>query len=259
MSTKAMARSEAGRRSESENGNPDVSGASMLLARIAADPNRVEALHQILGLYSHQARNKLHGMKLSLYLAGRDSSPECHALWTAVERRYQVVEGFFDRLQQLWRGSPLTLVCLPIRLLVEERRGAWSESLLVTGRGLVIEAPATDVRCPFDPSRLGQALDDLVRWRTRVGDEETDLRLAWGVVDGRIQLRWDEPRRQPARSIHPKSPPSSVNPLEHEASDLFAAPLLCRTIALHGGRLDACDAVPWRLAVSWPLVVATPE
>src|SRR6478735_1221713 len=89
----------------------DLSGR---LLRIAADPERTEHLHRVLGWYCHESRNFLNSLKMSLYLARRMGDGPAAALWAEVEATYTELERFVDRLHQLCRPSPITPVRLPL-------------------------------------------------------------------------------------------------------------------------------------------------
>lgn len=227
----------------------ELSRLDAVLARIAGDAEQTEAFHKILGGYSHQARNVLNGLKMSLYLATREADPAAVEVWQMLDHRYHALERFFERLQQLWRASPLTRVNLPFDLLIEERRPGWVKVLGRRGLTLVSDPPERESVSGFDPSRLGQALDDLVAWRARVGAPGAELRVRWGVEGGRFRLEWDEPADGDAgRNGLPCAAPGC----DREPSDLLAVPLLTRAVSLHGGRLDALETSPWRIAYSWP-------
>jgi hypothetical protein len=234
------------------------------LARIATNPQQTHQLHEILGHFAHQCRNLLNSMKISLYLADRAREHEFTPRWRDLETRYLEVERFFERVQLFCRPMPLTLVNLPLNLLIEERAGAWTDVLRERGRRLRLVPPPVPPVGRFDPTRLGQGLDDVVAWRARLGDQETDLRLAWMEDSAQFHLVWDEPVRGDsidlttplAGSLTEQGVSSSRATDCSEALTALTVPLLSRIVSLHGGSLEATSLNPWRLDLRWPLDVA---
>src|SRR5260370_29263864 len=83
-------------------------------------------------------------------------------------------------------------------MLVEDRLSPRPEAHVAQGRGLSLDRPDESPVGEFDPNWLGQGFDDLVAWRARVGDPQTDLRIRWAAEGGGFLVIWDEPDRQDA-------------------------------------------------------------
>src|SRR3954453_13488312 len=80
-------------------GSDQGEALSESLSRIVVEPGRIETLHKILGPFCHESRNLLKILKMSLYLAKRDSDCPRGPSWDQVDRQLLVVEQFYDRLQ----------------------------------------------------------------------------------------------------------------------------------------------------------------
>jgi hypothetical protein len=239
------------------------------LRRVASDPGQTAQLYDLLRDYCHQCRNVLNSLKMSLYLArrfndGADQGPD--GLGPS-QVRYDALEWLVDRLHQLCRPAELNPVRLPLDLLIEGQRGAWSKVLAARGRGLVVGklGGSESAVGPFDPMRLEQALNDLVAWRAIAGPPGSDLRLRHGAVDGAFRLDWDEPAGQadPGRRGDERSPPVPLNDeldpdaLASAAYAALTAPILTRLMTLHHGSLVTtdvgADAGRWGMSLRWPL------
>jgi len=219
----------------------DHAGLAESLTRIAASPDQSTYLHEVLGVYCHQSRNILHNLKMTLYLSQTpgDGGP----IWGETGVRYRSLERTFERLQAICQPITLHPVRLPFRLLVEDRQSTWEQTLDRTGRRLVVEPPGSEPPVPFDPQRLGQALDELVAWRAVVATSP-DLRLTWSTEADQMTVRWDEV------ADGPPTRPSCGAP----TPETWSIPYLSRLMCLHGGVL-ATEAAPWSLSLRWPLSV----
>ena len=225
------------------------------LARIAADPAQTKQLHETLGSFCHQVRNHLNSLQMGLYLARRGQDGGAEPDFSLTERTCREVEQFVDRLQQVFRPLPIHPARLPLGLLIDDRAKHWPEVLAAVGRRLVVERPTGNPEGEFDPLRLAAALDDLVAWRAWAGDPATDLKVGWGEQGGRLRITWDEP---PCAGDRPASPPPAKPASAgscREACAPLIVPLLARLMTLHGGALDLPEDGPWRLTLSWPIVV----
>ncbi len=227
---------------------------SEILTRVATSPGQTSYLQSILGGYCHQSRNALNCLKMSLYLARKASACDDQARWNDVDARYLRAERFVERLQALCRPLTLSLVKLPLNLLFDDRKSGWERSLSVFNRRLAIEPPAQPAVGAFDPIRLGEALDELVAWRARVGRAGSVLRARWQVEDGEFHVAWDEPAVEcPRREKPPVDTPSA--PLC--GIEVLVIPLLARIMTVHGGRLDVERSASWKLDLRWPLDAKT--
>jgi hypothetical protein len=233
--------------------SPDPTTADQLsasLCRVAASPSQSRHLYEILGSYCHECRNLLNSLKMSLYLAARGVEPEDAELWKELEPRYLLAEKFVERLQQLLRPAPLSLVKMPVTLLIHDRLPKWKADLAGQGRALALEIPEGLPAALYDPMRLGAALDDLVTWRALDGPRSADLRLRCSADSEAFHLHWDEPER-PAAPDHTTAP--DPPPRETEVLASLTLPLLTGLMTLHGGELVATRRPRWRLNMRWPL------
>ena len=221
---------------------------SAALIRVASTPGQSDHLHEILRAYCHQSRNLLNCMNMSLYLARKGATTDGSSCWNEIEARYRNVEQFIDRIQLICRPMPLNLVRLPLSLLFEDRTEVWTDQLAAVGRKLVIDGPAQPGVGNFDPVRLGQAFDDVVAWRVRLGPLDTDLRIQWTADDCQFLVLWDEPDRSSLRVRPEAHPEPGVADLES-----LTVPLLTRIVTLHGGWLDLVGSGRWRISLRWPL------
>ncbi|HWE36132.1 MAG TPA: hypothetical protein VG406_06120 [Isosphaeraceae bacterium] len=211
-------------------------GLSCALWRVATDPAKVQALYEMLGEYCHELRNRLNGIKISLFLARRQACPLSSPAWAEAELRYRAVEELVDRLQMICRPLDVFAITLDLSGLIAERLPYWCRDLDARGRRLVPEAPPAPALGRFDPARLAQGLDALVAWRARAGDPDTTIRLRWGADQDHLSLEWHEPE--------------GTDPLD--ATDDLALPILARIIAAHGGRCQLTAEPGLRLRCRWP-------
>jgi hypothetical protein len=238
--------------------NPDESGAeglAALLDRFLADPGRIGALHAILGPFCHQSRNVLNCLKMSLYLSRRDEARGPSRPWAEVERRYGEVEQLYDRLQTICR--PLTLACvrMPLGLLLEDRRAAWTACFAAHERKLELIGPSDPDAGDYDPNSLGQALDALVTWRAGEGEPGDAACLRWWTQGGHFHLEWTESEAHQAgverrgTGVARRSDPT----------DPLVLPLLGRVILAHGGEIELVRPSGRHVRLSWPQVARLPQ
>lgn len=232
------------------------------LMRVASCPSRAHTLHRILGPYCHQMRNLLNAVKLNLYLMRREGPPETESVWDDLTPRYEVIEQFFDRLQRLCRPTPTHIVRLPLELLFQDRVTAWSRLMEEHGRRLMLDPPKEETPGAFDPTRLGEAFDDLVSWRARAGDPTTDLRLRWAAHDGWFQVDWDEIEKaddaEGLDHVWDDRADQEASPLMSGPLDILTLPLLSKIMAEHRGIMECSGPGCWRLKLRWPLDASHP-
>jgi hypothetical protein len=241
-------------------------GLAEELTRIVGDPDRVAALHQILGPFCHQSRNILNSLKISLYLAHRKDTPEKSAtgeirVWEDVEERYRVVEGLYDRLQMMWRPLTLTLVSMSLSLLLEDRRRAWVADFAAHGRGLDMRLAGKADAGEYDPHWLGLALDAFVAWRASAGERGREAELRWSTRGGQFHLEWLEPPSPSNPSTAPvtgEGAPAAATRASDRPEPL-ALPYLSRVIAAHGGILELLEPAGCHLRLCWPQVAHRPN
>ena len=139
------------------------------LMEVALDPDLRGDLDQILGDYSHQCRNRLNSLKLSLYLAQRQMIDQPPISWRMLEDDYRSLESRLDLIQLLFRPLDLTLVSLPLNLLIEDRQSLWLRMMQGRGHLLHFVPPHGQTEAKFDVTRLGEALDGPRQVAVRAG------------------------------------------------------------------------------------------
>lgn len=235
---------------------PVAEALASSLALAADDPFKADQLHTIFGKFCHDFRNLLNSLRMSLYLARRATGPDREAAWLDLEPRYSIVERFIDRFHLICRPMNLSFVKLPLDVLFDDRKTAWSQLLLSRGRNLILVAPSGLTVGDFDPMRLGSGFDDLVAWRAVAGGPQTDLRVRWSTDARSFRVDWDEP---PCSKPLGLDDPSRENPppipLEADLLAALTLPLLTKIMSSHGGSLQTggSDGDRWRLNLRWPL------
>jgi hypothetical protein len=231
---------------------PAEEGHSTSTLRAVEDPKRVESLRQVLSSFNHRCRNSLNGIKMSLYLIKREVAGPMPGHWSELERTYQELEVFFDRLQVIYRPLSLTLVHSPFGLLIHEHLPLWRSSFSARGRTLEVAPPADDLAGDFDPMYLGLALDAFVAWRAESGRTNSKTVLSWKTADGFFDVRWEE--GTPGNTF----PEDGCEEGQLEGSspngpvDSLAQPLLKRIVAAHGGLLKTTDDSNMVITLRWP-------
>src|SRR5258707_9571590 len=96
------------------------------LLEVARDPTLRQSVYLRLGEYCHQCRNRLNSLKLSLFLAMKQSDQGLRHEWGLIERDYLELERIVDRVQMICRPMTLSRVSLALDLLFEDRREEWT-------------------------------------------------------------------------------------------------------------------------------------
>lgn len=211
------------------------------LAEVARDPDRRAFLDGRLGDYCHQSRNRLNSLKLSLYLARRQSSRQLGPGWRALEADLAALEAQYDQIRTICQPLAFAPVSLPLRLLFDDRRPKWSATLAATGRDLVLVPPASSCLARFDVTLLGAALDGVVDWRSRQNGRPGTTRLAWRVDSGRAEVDWDEG----------PTPADAASPAGGCPDFHWGLPILIRVVAEHGGDVRVESDAGFRVGISW--------
>jgi hypothetical protein len=224
-------------------------GFNASLLRAVSDTRSVGSLHQILGGFCHKCRNTLNCLKLSLYLAKRESAPDALSLLRQLEPHYRAVEQIFEQLQTICRPMSLSPVKLDLALLIEQHWPSWNQWMGTNQRRLDLFPPEVPAVGEFDPQRLGQGLDALIAWRAEAGAPRAPARLRWRVQDQRFRIDWEEPT---ACGIESPTPVPAT-------SSSLALPLLSRVVSAHGGHVDLSVRDDVRIGLSWPLALQRTE
>jgi hypothetical protein len=208
------------------------------LLEVARDPKLRQSVYLKLGEYCHQCRNRLNSLKLSLFLAMKQSNDCRRRDWALIEDRYLELERIVDRVQMICRPMTLSRVTIALDLLFEDRREEWTRLITAGGGELVWLRPRLRGSASFDVERMGHALDALVDWRA--GDLVPDrvARLRWWVESATAHISWEESDSSPIR-------PSGDG-------TTWTLPLIARVVAAHGGEFRLTEGKTWRLDLSWP-------
>jgi hypothetical protein len=228
-------------------GNDQTLGDQLL--QVARDPDLRQSVYEHLREYCHQCRNRLNSLKLSIYLAMKQSPTPTDDRWVEIDRHYQDLEKRVEQIQFLCRPIALCQVTLGLDLLVEDRRVVWEALMAEQGRELELVPPAERAVASFDVESLGKALDALVAWRAADRSAAGLARLRWWVDAGTAHLAWEESAeigRPPGLPASDEAPP-------------WTLPILARIVEAHGGDYKIQHERGWRLEFAWPSRPITPR
>ncbi|MHC5539182.1 histidine kinase [Singulisphaera rosea] len=213
------------------------------LVQIASDPEQVCYLHRIVGSYCHQGRNILNSLKLSLYLARRDQSGGSPETWSHFEPGYQKIERLFERLQSICRPMTLSPMVGSLALLFDDRRASWTSAFASRNRTFEMIGPEEPAVGQFDSTRLGEAFDAFVAWRSECGPLDSHVRLSWVAKGGQFVIVWEESGLDD----------SLADSTSKNETNAFAFPLLARVVSAHGGSITHVAPGANHLEIRWPL------
>jgi hypothetical protein len=233
---------------------PAEEGLSSSLLQIVHEAERVERLRAVLSGFCHRCRNSLNGIKLSLYLFRREARGAVPDSWGEIESVYQQVERLFDHLQTIYRPMTVTMVRSSLDERIHHHVLKWRSWFESRGLSLQLDPPGSEVTGDFDPTQLGAGLDAMAAWRAEVGRAGGMARVAWGIHDGSIEIRWQE-----ATPDDPRDPPEHAGVfIRRDAGrssrlvDALALPLLARIVAAHGGHLRREREAGFGVLIRWP-------
>jgi hypothetical protein len=212
---------------------------------------RSEHLREVMTSFSHQCRNSLNGIKLSLYLYKRGALGSTPASLDALERLYRDIERSFDRLRVIYRPLSVTVIRHPLGQLLAERLPSWQSWFEARERVLAVEAPDHDLAGDFDPIQLGLGLDAFVAWRAEAGPVRSQPKLSWSVDDHTFFVDWDE------GSDRTRAQNGSHTNGDHDEGaairdDSLALSVLARVVAAHGGHLERSGEQVLSVRIRWP-------
>ncbi len=212
------------------------------LMDVIQSPSLRHELDRYLGDFCHQCRNRLNSLKLSIYLAKRQSNHRLNGAWKILESEYQALENQIDRIHTICRPPALTRVLLDLDLLIDDRRASWASLLDRSGSLVEFRRGGGDATVSYDVNQLGAALDALVTWRAEQGGRQTSVVIHWWVDTQDAHISWQE--------ICPAEPELSAG--HRSESSSWNLPLLIRVVAAHGGRVEVNETCGWRVLISWP-------
>lgn len=220
---------------------------SSTLLEIARTGEVRSTLEERFSDYCHACSNRLNSLKLSLYLAQRQPAGRSDRLLQTANERYQLLEQQFELFRAVCRPFKLSPVQLDLALLIEDRRVEWTKILAESGVQLVFEPPGLPVEVRIDADRLGQALDEMVRWRASVCRPGVVVTLEWGWQIDSAQARWAHLiwREFSVRS-------NAGRPAESHVGSTWALPVLTRVLTEHGGSVSCHDQGGWQAELLWP-------
>lgn len=205
------------------------------LCQIAADPERVKALHGLVGDFCHLLRNRLNSLQMSLYLARRDEGGAEPGLWEELDRHYRAAEGVVELFQVVCRPMTLRPITIGLGLVIGEFANRWTPRF--AGRGIAFTAGLAEADGPsrLDPSRVAQALEALANWRLERAEAGSRMSLRGWVGNGASRLEWAESgSSRPGRD-----------------GDLALA-ALARVASEHGGVMSEGGRECWGVRIEWP-------
>jgi len=217
-------------------GTSDADLGSQLMA-IARNPALRDAVYGRIGEYCHHCRNRLNSLKLSLYLAKQQASPELFDRWSGLDRHYGELERKVEHVQRLCRPMTLARVRINLELLINDRRSSWSDLWSARHDSLRFIPPREPLVAVLDVDRIAHALDAVVAWRAEQGGPDATACLSWWLEAGQARLAWEE---------------SGASPTAPQSDRGWSLPWLTRVIAEHAGRAEVADRSGWRLDLSWP-------
>jgi hypothetical protein len=221
---------------------------------VVTEIERDDGFKRLLSGFSHRCRNSLNGIKMSLYLFRREARGRVPPYWAELENTYQQLESLFDHLQLIYRPMTLTMVRGSLGELIGAHQTGWRAILQSKERVLELDPPDREVEGDFDPIQLGIGLDALARWRAESGESKWHTRVSWRVLDGFIEICWEE---FPVASSHIPAlsaprPGFIVDPKAFRRADSLVVLLVARILAAHGGRLEKPCETSLRWTMHWP-------
>ena len=165
-------------------------------------------------------------LKLSLYLAKRESKLPASDVLGELEVCYLDVEQLFDRLQLICRPMKVTPIRALLALLIEERRRTWTDVMSADEGELTLFPPHESDVGDFDPVRLTESLDAFVHCVLRLA--KLAARRCFDGESGTVASSCNG--TNPAAGKLAGVTPGEPHP------DPLSSPFLARVITAHGGR-----------------------
>lgn len=191
--TAAISTAEPERRLSGGSGRDELARlAATLNAMLARLQDANERERRLLGEASHELRTPLSVLKVELDLAlARERSPEelVAALRSAAEETDRLVRLAEDLLVEASsRGGRLPLRREQVALAELVEAAAGGHRRQAEARGLHVVVDAAPVNVSVDPTRIRQALENLLANAVRHSPAEGVIRVSAGVVEGDLRI-----------------------------------------------------------------------
>lgn len=207
---------------------------------VVEDPARVALLYGHLREFCHDIRNRLGEYRIAAYIARRGcDNARSQAVLRRFDVRFEALLRFIDDVQLICRPMVPRRTKVALGGLLEEAHRDWEAELSRRERPLQWSAPQRLPEASLDTLLLGDALENFVAWRSRVGTPGTAVRSRWYAERDRIGMVWEEPacRSEPETSTLP----------------CLAPVVLARTLQAHGGSIRLDDREGFRLEIVLPI------
>ena len=205
------------------------------LQQIAADPDRVAALHGLVGEFCHLLRNRLNSLQVSMYLARHEKPDLEPRVWEELNHHYREAEGVIELFQTVVRPMSLSRISIEPDIILNEFTARWTARFLARGVILATDLPPANGPSWVDPSKIAQGLDALAAWRVNRVEAGSRITIGAWVGKGRSRIEWSEPTI-PSREVEGELP--------------LAA--LARITSAHGGLMTRDVTDGWRIVLEWP-------
>ncbi len=205
------------------------------LQQIAADPDRVAALHGLVGEFCHLLRNRLNSLQVSMYLARHEKPDLEPRVWEELNHHYREAEGVVELFQTVVRPMSLSRISIEPDIILHEFAARWTARFLERGVILATDLPPANGPSWVDPSKIAQGLDALAAWRVNRVEAGSRITIGAWVGKGRSRIEWSEPTI-PSREVEGELP--------------LAA--LAKITSAHGGLMTRDVTDGWRIVLEWP-------
>jgi hypothetical protein len=214
------------------------------LAVVARDPNATAALYQAIGEYCHVVRNRLHCLRIGLYLERMEAPPEQEPEWHHLEQRYFEVEQFIHQLQTLLRPLEVEPVHASLDALLAQLSPRWTGVLNARGIQMHCSPPNKEAWGMFDSQRLAESFDALAAWRAEQCAHGATVRVTWNDDGSFLHVSWHE--IAVGSEIATPSCERAQSPVS------LVLPTVVKVMAAHGGDVHFDASRGWRVDLQWP-------
>ena len=232
---------------------------------LANDPERLDRLHREMGETCHHIRNRLHSVKLAIYLADQmeglqqNGTASVQQSWSSLTASYRELEGLVESFHTLIRPLALRPSTVAVRAFFDELRREWEGRLKAEGIDIRWRAgeASTSTMALLDSRWMTVGLNGFLEWRLRALKPKTRVAFDWSETPQGVRVLWKE--FPSSLRFSPRAPISSADEtVSHcdSTAGSFSLALLARVVALHQGRLqiegDDSAAEGFSLCIAWP-------